>query len=219
VAIAKGDPNVRVVIFGATGGLGSACVQKALDEGHRVTAFVRSPEKVRLKHAALALVKGDALDAEAVARVIPDHDAVLSALGPANGVPAGTLISTGTRFILDGMKRAGVRRFVFASGLMVGPGGGMSVWKRLLVGVFRLMNRALYLDKVVAEATVRDSGLDWIIVRPPVLAPLPARGQYRVGADLDVRLMDKFAFADVADCMVRELTDDRFVGQAIELSY
>lgn len=210
---------MRVVVFGATGGLGSASVQKALAAGHRVTAFVRSPDKVRIRHDALALVQGDVLDGVAVARVMRDQDAVLSALGPAAGTPAGTLISTGTRSIIDGMKSAGVRRFLFASGLMVGPAAGMNVFKRQLIKVFRVMHRDLYLDKLRAEASVRESGLDWIIVRPPVLADVPARGRYRVGPDIDVRLMDKFAFADVADYMVRGLSEDEFLHRAVELSY
>lgn len=210
---------MRVVVFGATGGLGSASVAKALAAGHRVTAFVRNPEKVRTHHEALALVQGDVLDNAGVARVVRDHDAVLSALGPAAGTPAGTLISKGTQFIIEGMKSAGVRRFLFASGLMAGPAAGLNVFKRQLIEVFRLMNRDLYLDKVRAEASVQASGLDWIIVRPPVLANVPARGHYRVGPDIDVRLIDKFAFADAADYMVRGLTDDEFLNRAVELSY
>jgi putative NADH-flavin reductase len=210
---------MRVVVFGASGGVGLASVQRCLDAGHQVTAFVRSPEKFSIKHEALAIEKGDVLDGDAVARVLRGKDAVLSALGPAKGTPAGTLISTGTRHITDGMKRAGVRRFVYASGLMAGPCAGLHAGKRFLIQIFRWLNHALYVDKVKTEADIRESGLDWIIVRPPVLAALPARGRYRVGPDLDVSVMAKFAFADVADCMSRALVEDEFLHQAIELSY
>ena len=210
---------MRVIVFGATGGLGSASVQKALVAGHRVTAFARNPDKVRVRHDRLEIEKGDVLDREAVGRALREHDAVLSALGPSAGTRAGTLISTGASAIIEGMKSAGVRRLVFASGLMVGRAAGMGFFKRRLIGFFRLMNHALYVDKVRAEASVRTSGLDWIIVRPPVLADLPPRGGYRVGPDLDVRLMDKLAFADVADYMVRGLTEDEFLRREVELSY
>ena len=210
---------MRVVVFGATGGLGSESVEKALAAGHRVTAFVRNPDKLRLRNAELNVVKGDVLDGAAVASVIRDHDAVLSALGPAAKTPAGTLISTGTGNILAGMKSAKVRRFVFASGLMVGKAAGMNFLKRQMIGFFRAMNHDLYVDKVRAEALVRESGLDYIIVRPPVLAQVPSRGTYRVGPDLDVHLMDKFAFADAADYMVRGLSEDAFLQAAVELSY
>ncbi len=210
---------MRVIVFGATGGLGSAVVTQALQGGHDVTAFVRSAAKVRTTHDRLRIAQGDILDGEAVASAVKGQAGVISALGPAAGTPAGTLISDGTRHIIEGMRHGGVRRFVLASGLMVGPAAGMGPFKRLLISIFRLKHRALYLDKVRTEAAVRDSGLDWLIVRPPVLADLPARGRYRVGPDLDVRLMDKLAFGDAAGYMVRALTEDEFLRQAVELSY
>ena len=117
------------------------------------------------------------------------------------------------------MKSANVRRLVFASGLMVGKAAGMSFLKRQMVGFFRAMHHDLYLDKVLAEALVRESGLDYIIVRPPVMADVPSRATYRVGPDLDVHLMDKFAFADAADYMVRGLSEAKFLQAAVELSY
>lgn len=209
----------RIIVFGATGGLGVPVLSAALDAGHRVTAFARNASKVKLSHERLSVAVGDVLDAEAVASAVEGQDVVISALGPSPGAPAGTLISTGARNIISAMRRHEVKRLVFASGLMVGSCGGMSAPKRLLIQVFRLIHRALYLDKVVAEAVVRESGLAWIIVRPPVLAAVPRRGTYRVGRDLDVRLLDKFAFADVADYMVRATTEDEFIGSAVELSY
>ncbi len=210
---------MKMVVFGSTGGLGAALIERALVAGHEVTAVARTPGKVRARHERLRVVQGDVLDGDAVARAVQGQDAVLSAIGPAAGTPAGTLISNGVGHMIAAMERAGVRRLVFASGLMVGPAAGMNAAKRLLISLFRLHHRALYLDKVRAEAAVEKSGLDWIIVRPPVLADLPAHGTYRVGPSLDVRLMDKFAFADVGDYMVRAATDDAHLRTAVELSY
>jgi putative NADH-flavin reductase len=210
---------MKIAVFGATGGLGAASVRSALEAGHHVTALVRTPAKVKLVHERLALVQGDVLDAAAVHGVVAGRDAVLSALGPAKGTPPGTLISTGTGHMIDGMARAGVRRFVFASGLMAGTCAGMGLVGRGLVAVFRRMMHELYVDKVRAEALVQDSGLDWVIVRPPVLADLPARGTYRAAPDLDVKVLEKMSFADTGDYMVRALVDDQALHKAIELSY
>jgi putative NADH-flavin reductase len=209
---------MRVVIFGATGGLGAASVQAALAAGHEVTAFVRSPQKLTLRHERLQLHQGDVLDAAAVAAAIQGQEAVLSALGPAAGTPAGTIISSGTQHMIAGMKAAGVKRLVLASGLMVGQGAGMNLLERRLLALFRLLHRALYLDKVRAEAAVAASGLDWIVVRPPVLADLPARGGIQAGVDLDVRLTRKMPFADAGDYMVKALTSSDDLHKVIELS-
>ena len=72
---------MKIIIFGATGGTGQALVKQALEKGHMITVFVRNPEKVEIKHANLAVIKGDVLDATSVKGAVVGHDAVLVALG------------------------------------------------------------------------------------------------------------------------------------------
>ena len=115
-------------------------------------------------------------------------------------------------------KQHGVRRFVLASGLMVGAARGMNVLQRTGVAIFRAMNRALYRDKVLAENEVRGSAGEWVIVRPPVFGEVAARGTYRIGVDLDVKLR-KMSNADVAAALLSALTDDKHLRQAVEISY
>lgn len=210
---------MKVMILGATGGTGKEAMTAALAAGHEVTALARRPEAIALAHERLHAVKGDVLDPASVRAAMRGQQAVLSAFGPSSGAKPGTLISQGILNVTRAMKEEGVRRLVFESGLMVGDGRGMNLFKRAMVAAFRAMNHALYLDKVIAEKTVRESGLDFIIVRPPALKHAPARGGVRVGPDLDVDLFAGLSHADVAAAMVGCLEGTSHLGQTVDLSY
>lgn len=210
---------MNLIVFGATGGTGARLVERGLAAGHTVTAFARRPAAITLRHDRLKVSQGDVLQPDSVAAAMQGQHAALSALGPPAGSKPGTLISTGTTNILSAMQQHGVKRLIFESGLMVGDAHGMALPKRLLIALFRRLNHALYVDKVLAERLVRESGLDWTIVRPPNLKHVPARGGWRVGEDLDIDLLSGLSHADVADFMVQALADASRVGKVLDISY
>jgi putative NADH-flavin reductase len=210
---------MKILVIGATGGTGRCVVDNALRAGHEVTAFARTPQKITLQHERLRVAQGDVLDADALLRAMQGQQAVICALGPAAGTAPGTIISDGTRNIILAMAQTGVRRLVFESGIMVGEGRGLSAINRLLLSIFRVLNRALYEDKVRAEKLIRQSSLDWVMVRPPKLKHMPGRGNYRVGQTLNVNLPAGLAHADVADFMVKSATVDTHLGQVVEIGY
>jgi putative NADH-flavin reductase len=210
---------MKILVIGATGGTGRCVVDNALRAGHEVTAFARTPQKITLRHERLRVAQGDVLDADALLRTLQGQQAMICALGPAAGTAPGTIISDGTRNIILAMAQTGVRRLVFESGIMVGEGRGLSAINRLLLSIFRVLNRALYEDKVRAEKLIRQSSLDWVMVRPPKLKHMPGRGNYQVGQALNVNLPAGLAHADVADFMVKSATVDTHLGQVVEISY
>lgn len=208
-----------MLVIGATGGTGRCVVESALQSGHEVTAFARTPQKLTVQHDRLRVVQGDVLQADSVLQAMQGQQAVICALGPAAGTAPGTIISDGSRNIIQAMAPAGVRRLVFESGIMVGEGRDLSAINRILLAVFRTINRALYEDKLRAEKIVRESGLDWVIVRPPKLKHMPAQGHYRVGQALNVNLPAGLAYADVADFMVKSVASDAHLHQLMEIGY
>jgi putative NADH-flavin reductase len=210
---------MKMLVIGATGGTGRCVVEHALRAGHEVTAFVRTPQKITMQHERLRVAQGDVLQADAVLRAMQGQQAVICALGPPAGTAPGTIISEGARNIIEAMTQERVRRLVFESGIMVGEGRGLSAINRFLLGIFRNLNRALYEDKVRAEKLIRESGLEWIIVRPPKLKHMPGRGNYRVGQTLNVNLPAGLAYADVADFMVKSATADAHFLQLVEIGY
>jgi putative NADH-flavin reductase len=210
---------VKLFVIGATGGTGKNVVEHALAKGHDVVAFVRNPSALTVVHERLRVERGDALDSAEVKRAAAGCDAAISAIGPRRGTPAGTIISGAVMNILGAMTNGGPRRIVFESGLMVGDGRGLRAFGRVAVSIFRRLNRALYEDKVRAEGAIRASPYEWIIVRPPALVEKAARGTYRVGVDLDVRVSAPMAHADVAAFLVEAAESDRWLRQTVDLSY
>ena len=105
---------VKVVVFGATGETGRLLAEGTVRAGHTVTAFVRDPTRMPIVDERLRVVRGDVLDPPSVDRVIPGHDAVLSALGSTARNPA-PVLSDGVRHILDAMERSRVGRIVVLS--------------------------------------------------------------------------------------------------------
>src|SRR5256885_5608698 len=98
-------------VLGATGGTGRAIVDQALRRGHRVTAFVRSPDKLGPSREGLTVLRGDPRNVEELRAALPGHDAVLSALGPP-GIGPSTLVADSARSTVAAMRAAGVRRLL-----------------------------------------------------------------------------------------------------------
>jgi putative NADH-flavin reductase len=198
---------MKLVVFGATGGTGKQLVARGLDAGHDVIAVARKPEAVTTRHERLRVVQGDVLEPASVERAVAGGEAVLSAIGPANNKQPGTLISEGIQHMIAACEKTGVRRLVFESGLMVGDGTGLGLVSKVGVAIYRSMYKALCADKRIAEAALRASSLDYVIVRPPALADGPATARYRSGVDIPINAARKMAHADVADFMVKAAAD------------
>ena len=209
---------MKILIFGSTGGTGRELVTQALDAGHEVTAFARNPAKLDdISQKNLHTVRGDVLDSAAVESAVSGHDAVLCSIGA--GAGRTTLREDGTRAVVRAMERAGVRRLICQSSMGVGDSRANLgfVTKYVIVPVFL---RHAFADHERQEAVVRESDLDWTIVRPPHLTDGPRTGSYRHGfSPTDTEIKGKISRADVADFMLSQLTDDAYVGKAPGVSY
>jgi putative NADH-flavin reductase len=209
---------VKLLVFGATGGTGREVVKQALDAGHSVSAYVRDPARITdLQHERLSVVTGDVLDSAAVKSAVEGQDAVLSTIGA--GAGRTTLREEGTRNIVESMQETGVKRLVSLSSLGVGDSrGNLSfLTKYIVVGIFL---RHAFADHERQEAVVRQSPLEWIIVRPPHLKDGPRTGTYRHGfASTDRQIKGWISRADVAEFMLGQLDDDRYLRKSPGVSY
>jgi uncharacterized protein YbjT (DUF2867 family) len=205
-----------LLIVGASRGIGLETVRRGLALGHRVRALAREADAIPLDAPELEKIAGDALDWLTVTRAVAGVDAVIETLGApksAQAVLAGTtLFSRATRILIDAMRTADVRRLVAVTGLGAGDsrGHGGFLYDTF---VFPLVLKRIYDDKDVQEQMIRASGLDWTIVRPGLLTGGPATGRARVLADARDWRVGSVARADVADFLVHEAFERRFVGK------
>jgi putative NADH-flavin reductase len=221
---------MRLAIFGPTGGTGRRLVERAIAEGHDVTAFVRNPSKLTARHERLHVVVGDAFDPDSVREAVAGNEAVISVLGsrhPSNplhprrpGDPNG-VASAGTESIVAAMKEHGLRRLVCQTAWGVGdsrqnPGLAGAFFMNVLVPP---LLRDEYADKEAQEKIVGESDLEWIIVRPMILTNGPWTNDYRASADLKPGRRPYISRADVADFLLRQLTDDTFVRKTPAIGY
>jgi len=221
---------LRLVVFGSTGGTGRRLVERAIAEGHEVTAFVRKASKMTARHQRLKIVVGDAFDSSQVEEAVAGNEAVISVLGsrvPSNplhprrpGDPDG-VGSASSGNIVVAMKEHGLPRFVCQTAWGVGesrrdPGFAGAFFMKVLVPP---LLRDEYADKEAQEEIVRGSDLDWTIVRPMILTNGPWTNDYRAGEDLKPGRRPYISRADAADFLIRQLTDDTFVHRTPAIGY
>ncbi|HEU5033035.1 MAG TPA: NAD(P)H-binding protein [Spirillospora sp.] len=211
---------MRLTVFGATGGIGTRLVRLALDEGHAVTAVVREPGRLPadLRDRA-AVVRADVMDPAAIEGAVKGADAVVSAMGP-RGLGPTTVCGDSSRSIIAAMRATGAGRFLMVSmgAISSEPGDDpltRYVAKPLILG--RILRHGIA-DMRVAEAQVRDSGLDWTIVRPPRLTNKEGRGRYRKAVDRSVTGGYSITRDDVAKALLDLTGDLASIGHVIAIA-
>jgi putative NADH-flavin reductase len=217
---------MKLTIFGATGGIGRQILDQALAAGHEVTAVVRNPDKLP---AQLRVVKLDLTvpDPATLNSAVAGADAVLSGLGPRSRSDAG-VASRGTTAIVRAMKAENVRRVVVVSAAPIGtvsspgrpnpprhdPGDGFFM-RSLFSPMIKTILRGHYADLAMLEDVLRESGLDWTIVRPPRLTDKPLTGTYRTAYGQNLPRGFMISRADVGHLMLRVLDEPETIRQVI----
>ena len=220
-AVNTGRPDParpNVLVLGATGGTGRLIVKQALARGFAVRVLVRSPAKAAGLDGAEVFI-GDARDEAVLRKALEGVDAVVSALGtPASPFKEVTLLSSATKALVNAMKATGVSRLVCITGMGAGDsaGHGGFVFDRL---IFPALLRKVYVDKNRQEAIVRDSGLDWLLVRPSVLNDKPAKHETRALTDLSGFHGGTIARADVASFVLDQVHANTWLGRAPLISW
>jgi len=206
---------MKLAIFGATGKTGIELVKQALEQGHTVTAFVRDPARLAIVDENLTFVTGDIFDAVIVGKAVEGQDAVICALGAGSDLKKTTIRATGTINIISGMQKHNVKRLMVVTAMGTGDS-----WSRL-----SLVNKFFYAtllkssreDHESQEIAVKESGLDWTIIRPSGLTDTPRTGVYEVGEDI-LADTSKISRADVADLILKELEQNTRIGKAVTIT-
>lgn len=209
-AVPADEAELPLLIFGAAGRTGRLLVEQAVAQGHRVTAFARDLRSLPAPHARLRLVQGSVEDGGAVASAMKDQRAVLCALGP-TGRKDREAIAQGTRNIVTAMREHHVRRLIYMPYHEQGQGWGPSALFEKLMGTFRARKTQDGWQHRVE--VIRESPLEWVIVRPTRLTDGPAGKQYQVSIDQS-KVPLRITRADVASFMLEQLRSPRFVRKS-----
>ncbi|WP_299417887.1 NAD(P)-binding oxidoreductase [uncultured Sulfitobacter sp.] len=207
---------MKVIVIGATGTIGSLTVQHMLADGHAVTAFSRTPERIGIDHPELSLVSGDVLNQSEVDTAVAGHDAVVITLGSKS--LRSLIRSKGTLIVIHAMQKAGMSRLICQSTL--GAHESWSnlnfFWKRIMFGgILRIVFRDHELQELLVEA----SGLDWTIVRPSGFTDRTETEVFKEAFAPTLKgLRLKIARSDVASFLTKQLTDRTYHQRAVAIS-
>jgi putative NADH-flavin reductase len=205
----------KLLVIGASRGIGLEMVKAALTAGHSVRALARSAASIPIQNVALDKISGNALDHDTIRNALKDVNVVVQTLGvdtsPRAIFQPTTLFSQSTRILVDAMKAADVKRLIAVTGLGAGDSHGHGGFLYDAVA-FPLLLKRVYDDKDVQESIIKSSGLEWTIVRPGLLTNSPATGQYRVLTAPNEWRFGTISRADVADFIVRQIDDRGLIG-------
>ncbi|MFD1957474.1 NAD(P)-dependent oxidoreductase [Paenibacillus thailandensis] len=207
---------MHITILGASGRVGQHVLRLALEDGHRVKALARSPEKLAgMSHDRLSVIQGNAVCEKDLKAALEGSEAVVSALS----TDGGTALSDSFPLIVRLMEERGIKRLV-----TVGTAGILQ--SRLEPGKLRYQSaesrRSLTRAAEEHHAVLRlleSSALDWTIVCPTYLPDEPPRGEYRTMRDYLPEGGSRISVADTADFVRRQLESREFVRARVGIAY
>ena len=208
---------MRILIFGATGGTGRYVVSQGLEQGGQVTAFCRNQATLTGKHPNLTIVEGGLSDHHAITHALNGVNAVISVLGNTTRkalFKPNNVISQNLPNIISAMQQGKVERLLFVTSFGV---NGKIFWPEKLL--LRTLFRNLFADLPMQEKLIKDSGLNWTIVRPARLTNGPKTGECRSGENIYIHPFSSISRADVAGFLLKEAVSPEYQRKVATISY
>lgn len=209
---------MKILVCGATGRTGTALVRQALVRGHHVTAYVRSPHKLKTNHENLTTIQGDILNYSRMLQAMQGQEAVFSLLGASGVFRFDQAIVDGIQNILRAMEAWNVRRIIYMSS--AGVKESRSRAGKMIKHILPTLLPAEVLGHEIREEIIKNSRLQWTMVRPVTLTNDRYTGQFRSGEGIFTnRFMATISRADVAHFMLQQLHDNTFARKAPMIMY
>ncbi len=206
---------MNLAIIGGTGKTGKEILQQGLEAGHSITALVRKPKKVTIVHPNLTVIQGNVLNPEDLENIFQGKDAVLSALGHKRFLGPSHILSRGTENILHAMKTANVSRFICITSMGINDNKyRLGLYYTFFVIPFIVF--FYFRDKSKQERLIKDSNINYTIVRPGQLTNGRKRLRYKQGVNLGSFIWTKMiSRADVAHFMLGELCNSVYTKKSV----
>ncbi len=203
--------DMRLLVLGASGGVGSCLLEQAVARGHSITAQTRGAGKL-IESEAVSVIVGSPTDEAFLRRHIAGHDAVVLCVG-IDGIGKTTLFSETTKAVLGAMNATAVRRLVAVTGIGAGDSKGHGGWLYNAI-IYPLFTSNRYADKDLQEEIIEQSDLEWTIVRPAPFAATAGPGPWQVVTEIPARLqLRSITRAEVASFILDSLEKADFIRQ------
>ncbi len=195
---------MKITVFGASGRTGLLLTFQALNQGHEVTAYTRSPHKISITHKNIRIIEGELDDYNKILDAVSRQDVVMCTLGIEKNKPS-TVLSDATRLILKAMEESNVKRFIcMSSAGVLGNDGGFWFGKVLIP----LFLKQVFEDKKRQIEVIRQSKAEWVVVRPVGLTDSPKTGRFNINEGLPTSW--RIPRNDVADFMLKLMIDKKY---------
>lgn len=208
---------MNIILFGSTGPTGKLILENLIKENHRVTCFVRNPQKLHLKSDSITVITGFILDSKAIETAMKGQELVISALGSKPTLKDKTM-SEATALIVKSMKKQDVKRIIVISTLGIKETYGMMGFMFTYILQTTVL-RNNFSEKVKIEGILEKSNLDWIAVRPSILTNRTKTGRYKEGFDKYETITSTISRPDVADFILKNISFEKYNKTAVNLSY
>ncbi|NTW49798.1 MAG: SDR family oxidoreductase [Chlorobiales bacterium] len=209
---------MKLLIIGATRGVGFELLKLALEQNHTVTALVRDPGRLPIQHERLRVLKGDILNLDSVTAATENQEAVFTCVGITPTIFTVSTFSEGIKNVLTAMQAKGVKRLIAVTGMGAGDskGHGGVLYDFLFQP---LVLKSIYEDKDREEELIKASPVDWVIVRPGMLTNGELTGKYRAFTDLTGITAGSISRKDVADFLLKQLGSNEYLRKTPLLCY
>ena len=211
---------MKLIVFGANGGVGKEVVTLALQAGHEVVGVVRGPVVASSERQGLHMVEGSITDAVFVADIVKGADVVISTIGASDSKHPVSLYSLAAQALVGALKGAPHQRLIVLSA------GGATIEKNdpllfslIVKPLLQRVFHSLYEDMLRMERVLETSNLDWTILRLSYLTNKPGKGVYRTAHNAAVRYGFSINRADVAQYIVGHLADPQDSRQHVCIAY
>ena len=214
---------MKIAIIGATGFVGTAVLNEALQRGHTVTGIARNIEKIKTEDGKVNAVTADVQDAVALSKILAGHDAIVNTFnaGWTNPNLYNDFIK-GSESIQQAVKLSGVKRLLVVGGagsLEITPGVQLvdtpefpAQWKSGAIAARDYLN-----------IIKKENELDWTFLSPAInLHPGQRTGVFRLGTDqpvFDDNSQSEISVEDMAVAIIDELEKGQFIKKRFTLGY
>lgn len=201
----------KVAVLGGGGRTGNYLVNQLLKQGFSVKLLLRNPENFSIQNNQIEIIKGDALDLEAIKSLLIDCQAVVTTIGQRKDEPL--VASMATKSILDVMTDLGIQRYVLLAGLNIDtPFDKKSEKTQMATDWMKANFPTIQEDRQKAYNFLVESNVNWTQIRVPFIEFTDLSSEIVV--NIEDCLGDKISAINIAKFMIQEMTESKFSKQS-----